>query len=84
LEISEAELKAMKIIIDKDEKKVRNNEQRKFKRRNKDGLTKREQNKQEMINIIKEKLNQGLGIRTIARDLKVSVSTVSDIKNDKY
>jgi len=88
LGITKGEQKYLKSIISDDEKKFRKNEYKKSankeKRRNENGLTKREQGKQEMINVVKEKLNQGLGVKAIAKELNMSVGRVSEIKNNKY
>lgn len=80
LNITEEEMKYLITIISKKEVKRRNNERtkesQKAKRRNKKGLTKREQAKLDKIEAIKELRDKGLTQREIAKKLGVDIRTV--------
>lgn len=83
LEITEDEQKYMSTIIAKREKYDRNNEKRRNKRRNEAGLTKREQNKADLIEAIKTRKARGLNNTQIAKELAVSRVYVSRLINSK-
>ncbi|KEI08518.1 replication protein [Clostridium novyi] len=82
--IIEEEMKHFKTIISEKEVKrrtnIRTNEhnKKKFKklRRNENGLTKREQEKQDKIQAVKELKDKGLMQKEIAKILKISIPTV--------
>ena len=88
LGITLEEEKHLKTIISEKEKYRRSADDKKAKqkakRRNENGLTSREQDKQDRIKKVKALLEKGLGVKAIARELKVNVSLVSRIKNNKY
>lgn len=69
-------------IINKEEKYYRNNKRRRLERRNKEGLTKREQEKVDNINKIKEFVELGLKNKDIAEKLGLSVRQVQRLKKD--
>lgn len=69
-------------IINKDEKYYRNNKRRRLERRNEEGLTKREQEKVDNINKIKEFVELGLKNKDIAEKLGLSVRQVQRLKKD--
>lgn len=75
--ITKLEQKHMKTIIGTDEKYKRNNERR--TPRNENGLTKREQQKQDLINKVKELKKIGLKQIEIAEKLGISKGRVSQI-----
>ena len=77
LYITKLEQKHMKTIIGTDEKYKRNNERR--TPRNENGLTKREQQKQDLINKVKELKKIGLKQIEIAEKLGISKGRVSQI-----
>lgn len=83
LKITEEEQEQLLILISRKEKYNRNNSNRREKRRNKDGLTKREQQKQDTINKVKYLKQQGLNNTEIARKLNISRVYVSNIINEK-
>lgn len=78
--INKEEMKQLKTIIDKGEVKRRDNEsnkaRQKAKRRNKDGLTKREQAKLKKVEAIKELKEKGYTQRQIANKLNLGIATV--------
>ena len=67
----------MKTIIGTEEKYDRNNEKRRAKRRNEEGLTKRQQQKQDRENQIKELINKGFNMNQVAKELGINRSTIS-------
>lgn len=67
-------------IINKEEKYYRNNKRRRLGRRNEEGLTKREQEKVDNINKIKEFVELGLKNKDIAEKLGLSVRQVQRLK----
>lgn len=69
-------------IINKQEKYYRNNKRRRLERRNEEGLTKREQEKVDNINKIKEFVELGLKNKDIAEKLGLSVRQVQRLKKD--
>ena len=69
-------------IINKEEKCYRNNKRRRLERRNEEGLTKREQEKVDNINKIKEFVELGLKNKDIAEKLGLSVRQVQRLKKD--
>ncbi|MGL4741521.1 MAG: DNA-binding response regulator [Sarcina sp.] len=77
LNIIKEEQKYLKTIIGIEEKYNRNNKKRVKSRRNENGLTKREQQKQDTIKAIKELKAQGLKQIEIAKKLKISKALVS-------
>ena len=77
LGITEAEQRHLKTIIGTQEKYRRKNEKRNEARRNENGLTKREQEKQEKINAVKELYKKGLKQSEIVEKLGLSKGTVS-------
>ncbi|WP_251862413.1 hypothetical protein [Clostridium sp. Marseille-Q2269] len=82
LNILDEEMQTLETIISKKEVRRRDNE--KNKRRNENGLTKRQQEKLNKENKIKELLNKGFGVREISRILDINVSVISRVKNNKY
>ncbi|MBY6939380.1 DNA-binding response regulator, partial [Clostridium botulinum] len=88
LNITDEEMKTLETIIGKKEVKRRDNQKNKIrqkaKRRNEKGLTKRQQEKLNKENKIKELLSKGFGVREISRKLDINVSAVSRVKNNKY
>lgn len=69
-------------IINKEEKYYRNNKRRRLERRNEEGLTKREQEKVDKINKVKEFVELGLKNKDIAEKLGLSVRQVQRLKKD--
>ncbi|BFN06048.1 DNA-binding response regulator [Clostridium tetani] len=88
LNITEEEMKVLETIISNKEVKrrtnIRTNKYHKAKRRNELGLTKRQQEKENTIMLVKKLLTKGLGVKAIARELNINISAVSRIKNNKY
>lgn len=76
LDITEQEQKSLKTIIAKREKYDRNNERRQTERRNKAGLTKREQAKQDTMTRVGELKGKGLKQKQVANELGVGIATV--------
>lgn len=72
LEITREEKKKLKTIIGTEEKY-----QRKNTKRNENGLTQREQQKQDRENQIKELIKQGFNMNQVAKELGVNRSTIS-------
>lgn len=72
----------MVTIISKEEKYYRNNKRRRLERRNEEGLTKREQEKVDNINKVKELLELGLKNKDISEKLGLSVRQVQRLKKD--
>lgn len=77
LEITDEEQQHLKTIIGIDEKYRRNNQRRIESRRNEQGLTTREQQKQDTENKIKELINKGLNMNQISKELGKNRSTIS-------
>ncbi|MDS6330270.1 DNA-binding response regulator [Clostridioides difficile] len=77
LGITEEEQKYLKTIIGKKEANEREKEAKKLARRNENGLTSREQEKQDKINLIKQLKENGLNNNQIAKELKINRSTVT-------
>ncbi|MGL4741847.1 MAG: hypothetical protein ACRC41_13720 [Sarcina sp.] len=77
LKITEEEQKELLILISVKEKYRRNNIRRNNIRRNNDGLTGREQQKQDIIKAIKTLKVQGVKQVEIAKKLKINKATVS-------
>ena len=77
LSITKLEQKHMKTIIGTDEKYKRNNERR--TPRNENGLTKREQQKQDRLDKIKILLERGINQSNIAKELGISRQAVSKL-----
>ena len=69
-------------IIGIDEKYDRNNETRRSKRRNEEGLIKREQEKVNTLNEVRELVRNGLKNKDIAEKLKISVRQVQRLKKE--
>ena len=66
----------MKTIIGTDEKYDRNNERRRANRRNENGLTKKQQELQELKEQIVELRKQGLSMQNIADKLNINKTKV--------
>ena len=81
LDITTEEQEALRTIIDKDTKLKRFNDTRKANRRNKEGLTSREQKKQELIKNVQKLKAKGLNNTEIAKKLSISVRYVRQIIN---
>ena len=81
LNISEEEQRELITLKSKNIKKENNNAQRRNKRRNGEGLTLREQKKQETIKEIKALKQQGLNNTEIAKKLNMNVRSVRRILN---
>jgi len=77
LDISPDEQKHLKTIIGKEEKLQRFNQARKNRRRNENGLTKRQQEKKDKQSLILELHNKGMNNTNIAKRLSISRQTVS-------
>ncbi|MGI6427057.1 MAG: hypothetical protein ACOX0L_05640 [Natronincolaceae bacterium] len=81
LDITEEEQRHLKTIISTNEKYRRKNLRR--TPRNENGLTKRQQQKQENIKAVKQLADQGLKQREIAKELDITQARVSQILNNK-
>ena len=79
LGITKSEQKHMKTIIGIDEKYDRNNERRRNKRRNEEGLTKKQQELQDLKIKILALKEQNLSNRAIGRKLEISETKVRNI-----
>ena len=77
LDITDEEQKHLKTIIDLEEKYRRRNTKRAESRRNENGLTARQQSKQDKIMIVKELYAKGMTQDKIAGDLNIRQGTVS-------
>lgn len=77
LDITNEEQKQLKTIICTEEKYKRNNIKRKISRRNEEGLTLREQHKNEKIKEIKELINKGFNKSKVAKELGLNRSTIT-------
>lgn len=82
LEITPEEQWELQTIIGKEEKYRRNNERRNERRRNKEGLTARQQKKQEKINTVLELKNKGYKQIEIAEVVGITERYVSQIINE--
>ncbi|MGL5765092.1 MAG: DNA-binding response regulator [Sarcina sp.] len=80
LDITIAEQKQLKTIIGKEVKYARRrekeNEAKKAKRRNKAGLTNREQEKQDLIKVIQKLKEDGLSQSKVATELSKGIATI--------
>lgn len=76
LDITEQEQRHLKTIVGKQEKYRRNNERRRQERRNEQGLTLREQQKQDTMKAINELREQGLTLQEIANKLNITIDGV--------
>jgi hypothetical protein len=76
LNITDAEMKVMTTIIGPNEKLRRKLEKEKEARRNEDGLTKREQQKQDTIIAIQKLKEQGLSQRKASKQLGKGIATI--------
>ena len=85
LDITLEEQRQLKTIISTqvkyERRRVKDNEAKKVKRRNKEGLTSREQQKQDLIKQIKQLKEQGLNNTQIAKELDITRVYVSRILN---
>ena len=79
LGITSKEQKHMKTIIGLDEKYDRNNERRRNKRRNEEGLTKKQKELQDLKIKILALKEQNLSNRAIGRKLEISETKVRNI-----
>ena len=69
----------MKTIIGIDEKYDRNNKRRRDERRNENGLTKKQQELLDLKNKVESMKEQGHSLRTIAKDLSISLGKVQRV-----
>ena len=83
LNIIEEEMRLLKTIINTKEVKRRNNQNHKVKRRDEEGLTKREKAKIEKIESIKELKAKGLTQKMIAKELGITQQSVSKLLKEK-
>ena len=79
LGITANEQKHMKTIIGTDEKYERNNERRRAERRNEAGLTKKQQDLQDLKIQVEKLKDEGLSLRAIAKELDVSLGKVQRV-----
>ncbi|RRG74227.1 DNA-binding response regulator, partial [Clostridioides difficile] len=79
LEITEEEQKYLKTIIGKKEANEREKEAKKLARRNENGLTSREQEKQDKIKLVKELYEKGYKQVEISEKLQLTKGRVSQI-----
>lgn len=84
LGITKEEQRHLRTIIGTEEKYRRNNLRRRKERRNKDGLTAREQQKKETINNVLDLKRKGLNQTEIAKELGITQARVSQVLNGKY
>jgi hypothetical protein len=77
LNITDDEMKVLITIIDPKEKRRRDSKRKRDERRNEEGLTKREQQKQEKEIKIKELINKGYNMSRVANELGINRSTIS-------
>ena len=82
-QISREEEKKLKLrtIISTEEKYDRNNNRRREKGRNENGLTSREQSKEDLISKVKELKSQGLKQKEVAEKLNKSLRTIKGYWN---
>ena len=66
----------MKTIIGLDEKYDRKNKKRRADRRNENGLTKKQQELQDLKNKVESMKDQGHSLRSIAKELNISLGKV--------
>lgn len=81
LNISSEEQDHLQTIIDKANKYKRKNEKRRLSRRNKNGLTKREQHRVDIIESIAKLKNKGMNNTKIGIELGISRKHVSNLLN---
>lgn len=81
-EISQAEMKFMKSIISKEVKCEKNNEKRKEKRRNSEGLTQREAAKKEKLLLIVQGLMDGKNTKEISEEYDISIRLVQKYRKE--
>ena len=79
LGITSKEQRHMKTIIGIDEKYDRNNKRRRDERRNENGLTKKQQELLDLKNKVESMKEQGHSLRTIAKDLSISLGKVQRV-----
>lgn len=79
LGITVNEQKHMKTIIGTDEKYERNNERRRAERRNEAGLTKKQQDLQDLKMQVDNLKDEGLSLRAIAKELDISLGKVQRV-----
>ena len=79
LGITSKEQRHMKTIIGIDEKYDRNNKRRRDERRNENGLTKKQQKLLDLKNKVESMKEQGHSLRTIAKDLSISLGKVQRV-----
>ena len=79
LGITSKEQKHMKTIIGLDEKYDRKNEKRRADRRNENGLTNKQQELQDLKNKVESMKDQGYSLRSIAKDLNISLGKVQRV-----
>ncbi len=79
LGITANEQKHMKTIIGTDEKYERNNERRRAERRNEAGLTKKQQDLQDLKIQVDNLKDEGLSLRAIAKELDISLGKVQRV-----
>ncbi|WP_284228166.1 DNA-primase RepB domain-containing protein, partial [Alicyclobacillus hesperidum] len=82
-EITPEEQKHLSVIVGTEVKYSRNNARRRTERRNADGMTSREQQKQERIQRIQKLKEQGFTQKQVAEELQVSLRTVKTHWNSK-
>ena len=78
LDISEDEQRELITLKSKKIKQENNNAQRREKRRNSEGLTSREQQKQDLIKKIQILKNQGLKQKEVSEKLNKSIRTIKN------
>lgn len=81
LQVTSEEQRALKTIIDKDIKDNRRNERKRENRRNEEGLTSREQKKQDLIKKVQKLRAKGLNNNEISEKLNISVRQVQRYKS---
>ncbi len=79
LNIQQDEMEKFKTLINKEEKNKRQKEKRKVDRRNGNGLTERQQNKQDIFNLVNNLLEEGYKQKDIAEKLELTKGRVSQI-----
>ena len=84
LDITPEEQKHLKTIIGKNEKSRRDNESKKAKRRNENGLTQNQQARTDRDKAVFNLHSQGMRQKDIATSLNVSVKTISRILNRTF
>ena len=77
LEVQKNEMKDLLVLIDEREKLRREKYKKKQERRNKNGLTKKQQQKHDKMEIIAKLINEGKKQKEIAEELKLAKCTVS-------